>query len=147
MNIPWRGLCATYVLPKKLKTKNTFSRVNQSMLCQLKKYSWWIPMKVGGVKKAGFLHEKTSETTPIKNWRETPQKNWKNPNETGVFSLGRNTPLKLTFWTQKNTHLKRTVAFQTIMFGFQPLILPVCIGYSLSAQVSIGARYLRCISR
>lgn len=23
-------------------------------------------MKVGGVKKAGFLHEKTSETTPIK---------------------------------------------------------------------------------
>ena len=58
-------------------------------------------MKVGGVKKAGFLHEKTRETTPIKIGGKPHKKLKKSQWNWSYFFLGRNTPLKLTFWTQK----------------------------------------------
>lgn len=46
-------------------------------------------MKVGGVKKAGFLHEKTRETTPIKIGKK-PHKKWRKPqwNWSSFFFLG-----------------------------------------------------------
>lgn len=146
MNIPWRGLCATYVLPKKLKTKNTFSLVNQSMLCQLKtnldEYQW----KSVESRKQGFCTKKQVRQLQSK-LAGNPTKKLKKSQWNWSFFSGEEYALEINILNPKNTHLKRTVTFQTIMFGFQPLILPVCIGYSLSAQVSIGARYLRCISR
>lgn len=63
-------------------------------------------MKVGGVNKAGFLHEKTRETTPIKIGGK-PHKKLKKSQWNWSFFLGRNTPLKLAFWTQKKHPLEK----------------------------------------